>query len=115
MDYFLTKTNNSNIDGIVLGQFAHRVGYTLKNGFCDGCYHHFEDGEMGFRCLECSGVVFPRSNERTVRQIVLTTNVKLQSGTTQLNLSQTEPLIGYDLCLECAKQSFLHSHHHFTL
>lgn len=104
------------MDNIVLHQYAHRVGYTLcGRAFCDGCYHVFEDGEMGFRCLECSGFVCPGSDQRTVRQTSITTNLKLQSGGTQLNLLSTEPFSGYDLCLDCAKKPFLHSHHHFTI
>ncbi len=104
------------MDQIVLSQFAHRVGHTLStNSFCDGCYHTFQAGEMGFRCLECSGFVCPESNERTVRQISLTTNVRLQSGATQLNMSQSTPFTGYDLCLDCAKKPFVHAHHRFTL
>jgi hypothetical protein len=103
------------MDQIILGHYAHRVGYTITNAFCDGCYHSFEDGEMEFRCLECSGFVCPGSNERRLRQISLTTNLQLQSGASQLNMSHTTPFAGYDLCLDCAKKPLLHSHHHFTL
>ncbi len=110
------SSGKQNMDQLVLGQFAHRVGYTLsKWSFCDGCYHAFNDGEMGFRCLECSSFVCPGSDERMVRQIAITTNLRLQSGETHSSMSQTKPYTDNDLCLDCAKKPFLHSHHHFTL
>jgi hypothetical protein len=104
------------MDQTVLSQYAHRVGQILSgDAYCDGCSSSFEDGEMGFRCLECSGFLCPGSNERTVRQTSLTTNLQLQSGATQLNIPQTKTFSGYDLCLNCAKNPSLHSHHRFTL
>ncbi len=104
------------MDQIVLSQYAHRVGCTLPKGsFCDGCRHVFEYGEMAFRCLECSGFICPGSTERTLIQTEVTTHHWLQSGGTQWNILQTTPYSGYDLCLDCAKKPFLHSHHHFTM
>jgi hypothetical protein len=104
------------MDQAVISQYAHRVGFLLSgDAFCDGCYHAFEDGEMGLRCLECSGFVCPGSNERTLRQVSLTTNLQHQSGPMEMNMPRTKSFSGYDLCLECAKHPSLHSHHRFTL
>lgn len=77
------------MDEIILSQYAHRVGYTLSNVF--------EDDKIGFRCLECSGFICPETTERTVRQISLTTNLRLQSVATQLNMSQTIGPFSYKL------------------
>jgi hypothetical protein len=104
------------MDQTVLGQHAHRVGFTLgKRSFCDGCNHEFGNGEMAFRCLECSGFVCPGSSERNVRQTQVTTNVSVKYGATKSDKIDTESFTGYDLCLDCAKKPHLHSHHHFTL
>jgi hypothetical protein len=105
------------MDQSVFSRYEHRVGCILTgDGFCDGCSHKFEEGEMAFRCLECSGFARPGIYERRVRETDVTTTTRIQDGPgIELKTSQTTFYTGYDLCLDCAKKPSIHSHHHFTL
>ena len=107
----------SSMNQTVFSQYEHRVGSILAgDAFCDGCNHKFEDREMAFRCLECSGFVRPGDSKRPVRQTEVTTTTRIQDGPAiQLGTLETTLYSGYDLCLDCAKKPFVHSHHHFTL
>lgn len=102
---------------LVFSRYAHRVGCELSGqGFCDGCFHAFENGEMSMRCMKCSGFITPENNQRNVRQVELTTTVQARMGNSgSLTLANTTPYGGYDLCLTCAKDRRLHAHHHFRL
>ncbi|CAF4174353.1 unnamed protein product [Rotaria socialis] len=52
------------MDQRILSQFLHRVGFTsIREAICDGCECKFNDGDMGFRCMECSGFVLPGNKE----------------------------------------------------
>lgn len=98
-----------------LQQYAHRVGYVLSaNSFCDGCGKFFQDGQMAFRCLECSGFVCPDGNERNVRTLQLQRTTVVQRGGFVGIATNSTNYSGYDLCLACAKTN-MHSHHRFTL
>lgn len=100
----------------IFSQYSHRTGYTsMGQAYCDGCERKFNDGEMGFRCMECSGFVLPGSYDRKIREVEVTTTTRSKYGNTELTSTSTTPFTGYDLCLECAKKPSLHTHHHFTL
>ncbi|CAF1350242.1 unnamed protein product [Adineta ricciae] len=105
------------MDQNTLRQYEHRVGCVLVGeAFCDGCNHRFGEGEMAFRCLECSGFICPGAEKRPVRQTEITTTTRIQDGAAiQLATSETALFSGYDLCLTCAKKTSVHSHHRFTL
>ncbi|CAF1514761.1 unnamed protein product [Rotaria magnacalcarata] len=104
------------MDQRIFSQFLHRVGFTsMGEAVCDGCERKFNYGDMGFRCMECSGFVLPGSNDRKIREVEVTSTTRVKYGDTQLTSTSTTPFTGYDLCLDCAKNPLLHTHHHFTL
>lgn len=105
------------MEQLLLSRYAHRAGYVLLGrAICDGYFHIFKDGEIGLRCMKCSGFICPDGNERNIRQVDLTTTVLGNVDNNQsFALSSSTPYSGYDLCLDCAKDRHLHTHHHFTL
>ncbi|CAF1475591.1 unnamed protein product [Adineta steineri] len=105
------------MEEFILRQFAYRTGYISSNEtICDGCFRIFENGEIGFRCMECSGYMLPESTTRNVRLTDVTATVLGRvNNNGLLAISNTTPYYGYDLCLICAKNRTLHRHHQFTL
>lgn len=84
---------------------------------CDVCFRTINVGEPKYACLECYGWVPPESTTRNVRHVELQQRRVLQIRGVTVETSQTQDMMGYDLCISCARTTNAHMEtgHHFAL